>query len=86
MNSPPATHLPAWAAPFGFRWFAPALLLAVCLGNLGIITFNWLHRPTSVSGPMLAALWAASLIGAVLMAIGWRALMRNSHRAPGAHP
>jgi hypothetical protein len=73
-------RLPRWAAPFGLRYFAPALPIALLAFNLGVVTLKWLQRPAGASG--LLWLWIPGVIGAVLLCAGWRALMRNGGGAP----
>jgi hypothetical protein len=78
-------RLPRWVAPFGLRYFAPALLIALLAFNLGVVTRTWLHRPAGASG--LLWLWIPGVIGAVNLCVGWRALLRNAGgAAPRARP
>jgi hypothetical protein len=76
-------RFPWWAAPLGFRWFAPALLFTLFVGVLGSSTFSWLRGTTSAPGRRLAVLWIVGLIGATLLAIGWRALLKSADRRLG---
>jgi hypothetical protein len=74
-----AARLPQWAAPFGFRWFAPLLLIALLAVNLGVITLRW-HAGSAVASRLMW-LWIPGVIGAVLLCISWRALLRIRVRA-----
>ena len=85
MPSTKNARLPQWAAPLGFRWFAPALFLAVCFGNLVFVTFASLHRPNGARG-FLLVLWVSCLAGGILMLLGWRALLRNAETRTAGRP
>jgi hypothetical protein len=78
MPSPTNNQLPWWGAPFGFRWFAPALLLAVFVGTIGVAGFKYAHRPTLATESLLFVVGPIGLIGAALLLTGWRALLKNS--------
>jgi hypothetical protein len=76
MPSGESKRLPRWVAPFGWRGFAPALLIAVLAFNLCLITVTRLDRPAAASG--LLWLWIPGVLGAVLLCVGWRALLENA--------
>jgi hypothetical protein len=78
MPSPINTRLPWWAAPSGFRWFAPALLIGMFVGTLSVAAAKYAHRPTLVTELLLFVVAPIGLIGAVLLCIGWKALLKNS--------
>jgi hypothetical protein len=82
----PSSHtrrLPRWVAPFGFRFFAPALLIAVLAFNLCLITVTSLHRPAA---SRLLWLWIPGVLGAALLCIGWRSMLRHADASPTCGP
>jgi hypothetical protein len=70
------TPLPWWAAPFGLRWFAPALLIGLLVGTIGIAGFKYANRPTLATQVLLFVVAPIGLIGAVLLCVGWKSLLR----------
>jgi hypothetical protein len=81
MPSPDNSRLPWWAAPLGFRWFAPTLLIGLFVGTVGVAGAKYAQRPTRATELLLFVVGPIGLIGAVLLCIGWKALLKNSGAA-----
>jgi 1,4-dihydroxy-2-naphthoate octaprenyltransferase len=62
----------------GFRWFAPLLLVALFIGILSVAASQYLHQPTFRVKVLLFAVGPVGLIGAVLLCVCWRELLKNS--------
>jgi hypothetical protein len=72
------TQLPWWAAPYGFRWFAPSLLIGVLVGLLGVAGSKYAHRHTHATQLLLFVVGPIGLIGSVLLCVGWKSLLKAS--------
>jgi hypothetical protein len=69
-------HLPWWAAPYGFRWFAPLLLIALFACTIGVAASRYAHRPTHATEMLLFVIAPIGLIGTGLLCMAWKSLLK----------
>jgi cytochrome c biogenesis factor len=72
-----------WGAPPWVRGLAIALLGAILVANLGVITHAWIHD--SERRTALLVLWLASLVILLLLIRRWKAVVLGSSRSRGSN-